>query len=49
MTDTERKRLEKEAMGLKAKLRWDHMDEGLKAVWRERIRMIEEKLRDQTV
>ena len=49
MTDAERKKLEKEAAGLRAKLRWDHMSEGLKAVWRERIAQIEGMLRDATV
>lgn len=49
MTDLERKKLEKEAAGLRAKLRWDHMAEGLKAVWRERIAEIERMLRDTTV
>lgn len=37
MTDKERALLEKEIMGLTAKLRWDHVSEALKDTWRERI------------
>lgn len=40
----ERKQIEKEIMGLSAKLRWEHMDEGLKDVWRARIAELREKL-----
>jgi hypothetical protein len=45
MTDTERKRVEKEIMGLQAKLRWDHVADHLKETWRERIVELKERLR----
>lgn len=37
MTEQERKQLEKEIMGLTARLRWDHVAESLKETWRARI------------
>lgn len=45
LPETDRKAIEKEIRGLMAKLKWDHMAEPLKAVWRERIRELEEALR----
>ncbi len=50
VTDAERARrkaMEKEIMGLSAKLRWDHMAESVKDVWRARIAELEELLRVQ--
>lgn len=44
MTDKERALLEKELVGLEAKLRWDHVGEGIKEVWRTRILEIRIKL-----
>lgn len=45
MTDAEMKALEKEAMGLRARLKWDHVAEHTKDVWRVRLAEIEETLK----
>lgn len=37
MTDKERAQLKKEILGLTARLRWDHVSEAMKDVWRARI------------
>jgi hypothetical protein len=44
VTDRERLLLEKEIMGLTARLRWDHVSEHVKDVWRERIQEIRIRL-----
>lgn len=41
---TDPKKLEKEAQGLTAKLRWDHVPEHLKDIWRLRIEEIKANL-----
>lgn len=41
---TDAKRLAKEAQGLEAKLKWDHVPEHLKEVWRIRIEEINASL-----
>lgn len=48
MTPTERAKLEKEIMGLTARLRWDHVSQSLKNVWEERIREIRARLAAET-
>lgn len=45
MTDTERAKLEKEIQGLKAKLKWDHISDGIKQGYEARIEEIREKLK----
>jgi hypothetical protein len=45
MTEAERKKAEKEILGLTAKLRWDHVAPHLKVVWEERIAQIKESLK----
>lgn len=35
---------EKEILGLSAKLRWEHVPEHLKEVWRERIEQLKREL-----
>lgn len=44
MTDKERAALEKEIMGLTARLKWDHVGEGIKETWRMRIEDIRIRL-----
>lgn len=44
MTDAERKKVEKEIQGLEAKLRWDHLSDGVKASYRERIAALQRQL-----
>lgn len=44
MTPAERAKLEKEIIGLTARLRWDHISQSLKNVWEERIREIRVRL-----
>ncbi len=45
MTDTERKQLEKEIQGLRAKLRWTHITSDAKKGYEARIAAIETRLR----
>lgn len=45
MTDAERKQLEKEIQGLKAKMRWDHISPGIKETYALRIAELEAKLK----
>jgi hypothetical protein len=47
MTEAERKKTEKEILGLKAKLRWDHVAPHLKEVWQERIEKLSEALKTE--
>jgi hypothetical protein len=47
MTDAERKQIEKEIMGLKARLRWDHISAGIKETYELRIAEIEERLKSE--
>lgn len=44
MTPSDRAKLEKEIMGLTARLKWDHVGDGLKEVWRQRIEEIKARL-----
>jgi hypothetical protein len=44
VTDAERKQIEKEIMGLKAKLRWDHISDGIKQTYEIRIAELQAKL-----
>jgi hypothetical protein len=46
MTEAERAKLEKEIQGLTAKLRWTHIPEALKDVYRTRIDELKSKLKD---
>jgi hypothetical protein len=46
MTDPDRRLLEKEIQGLKAKLKWDHISEGVKFGYALRIAELEKKLKD---
>jgi hypothetical protein len=45
VTDAERKKLEKEIQGLEARLRWDHISEGMKSVYERRIDEIKMQLK----
>ena len=45
MSDAERKQIEKEIQGLTAKLRWEHIAESLKDVYRQRIEDLKAKLK----
>lgn len=45
MTDKERAKVEKEIQGLKAKLKWDHISDGIKAGYEARIEELREKLK----
>jgi hypothetical protein len=45
VTDTERQQIEKEIQGLTAKLRWEHISEALKDVYRARIEDLKAKLK----
>lgn len=45
MTDAERKRIEKEIQGLEAKLRWDHISDGVKAGYQARIDELRARLK----
>lgn len=45
MNDKERKKIEKEIMGLTAKLNWDHAPETSKAEWRVRIEELKQRLK----
>ncbi len=44
MTDAERKRVEKEIQGLTARLRWDHISEGVKQTYALRIDELKKQL-----
>lgn len=44
MTQEERKQIEKEIVGLKAKLHWDHISDGVKAGYEARIAELQKKL-----
>ncbi|MES3012617.1 MAG: hypothetical protein V4750_02670 [Pseudomonadota bacterium] len=44
MTDDERKKLKKEIQGLEAKLKWDHVSDGVKAGYEARIAELRRKL-----
>jgi len=44
MTPTDRAQLEKEIQGLTARLRWEHIGNGLKEVWRMRIEELKARL-----
>lgn len=41
MTEAERKKVEKEIQGLKAKLKWDHISDGIKQGYEARIAELE--------
>ncbi len=45
MTDEEKKKLEKEIQGLTARLRWDHISEGVKQTYQMRIDVLREQLK----
>ena len=47
MTDDERKRLEKELRGLKARLNWDHISGSQRLAYEERIAYIDSLFRKQ--
>lgn len=44
MTESDHAKLEKEITGLTARLRWDHVSEAIKDVWRQRIQEIRARL-----
>jgi hypothetical protein len=46
MTEQERKQAEKEITGLKAKLRWAHISDGIKETYRIRIEALEARLKE---
>lgn len=46
MTDAERAQIEKEIQGLSAKLRWTHIPESLKEVYRARIAELTERIKN---
>lgn len=44
MTDTERKQIEKEIQGLRAKLKWTHIADSVKQGYEARIAELEKRL-----
>jgi hypothetical protein len=44
VTDAEKKQIEKEIQGLKAKLRWDHISDGIKETYELRIAELQARL-----
>ena len=46
MTEAERKRIEKEIQGLKARLNWTHISEGVKQTYMLRIDVLKAKLEE---
>jgi hypothetical protein len=44
--EANRARLQKELLGLTAKLKWDHVSPGMKEVWQARIDAIREELKE---
>lgn len=47
MTDAERKKVEKEIQGLQAKLRWDHISDGIKVGYERRIEDLQRRLKER--
>lgn len=45
MTEAERKQIEKEIQGLRARLRWDHVTDGIRETYQLRIAELEAKLK----
>ena len=45
LSDAERKHLAKEIQGLEAKLRWDHISDGVKAAYERRIEELQRRLK----
>jgi hypothetical protein len=46
ISEAERKKIEKEIQGLEAKLRWDHVSDGVKAGYEARIAELQRRMRD---
>lgn len=46
MTDLEKKRIQREIQGLKAKCKWDHVSDGVKFGYALRIAELEKKLKE---